>query len=90
MGDFSRRRRLRAAATAVMGVLMLGLMPASRAAEPEYAVGAHRVTFIDETRPIKATMGFAGSPTRRLDVAIWYPANRRGIALSGQWPMSAV
>ena len=30
-------------------------------------------TFVDDTRPIKASMGFAGSDTRRLDVTVWSP-----------------
>jgi predicted dienelactone hydrolase len=30
-------------------------------------------SYVDETRPIKASMGFAGAEVRRLDVKVWHP-----------------
>ena len=37
-------------------------------------MSARQLSLVDGSRPIKASMGFAGSATRRLDVRIWYPA----------------
>ena len=45
---------------------------------------ARHVSFTDETRAIKASSGFAGSPTRRIDVTIWAPS---GPAPAGGWPL---
>lgn len=42
----------------------------------DIAIGARQVSFVDESRSIKASMGFAGAAERRLDVRIWYPADR--------------
>lgn len=53
---------------------MLLLPGQARASEAAPAPGAHQLSLIDESRPIKPSMGFAGSATRRLDVRIWYPA----------------
>ena len=53
--------------------LALAAFASTTALAAGYQVGAVQRTFIDESRPIKASMGFAGSPTRRLDVHIWYP-----------------
>ncbi len=72
---------------------LLGLLAAQAAvAEPAgYSLGEKRVSYTDESRPIKASMGFAGSPSRRLDVLVWYPAARGGIdapmAKDGPWPL---
>ena len=57
------------------------------------AIGARQVSYVDESRPIKASMGFAGSATRRLDVRIWYPADSQVkadpnlIAKGGPYPL---
>ena len=37
-------------------------------------MNTRQLSLVDGSRPIKASMGFAGSATRRLDVRIWYPA----------------
>ena len=47
---------------------------AAPAREAGFAVGARQASYVDESRPIKASMGFAGAATRRLDLRIWYPA----------------
>ncbi len=56
----------------ILAALLALIAPAALANEP--AIAARQVTFIDESRPIKASMGFAGSPTRRIDVRVWQPA----------------
>jgi hypothetical protein len=53
--------------------LLLAVLAQAAHAADGYAIGLKRVTYVDKTRPIKATMGFAGSPDRRLDVMVWYP-----------------
>ncbi|MGE3693046.1 MAG: alpha/beta hydrolase family protein [Novosphingobium sp.] len=81
--------------TAIFRVILalLGLLAAQGAlAEPAgYLLGEKHVSYTDESRPIKASMGFAGSPTRRLDVLVWYPAAKGGIdgaaAKGGPWPL---
>lgn len=63
---------------AVMAVLLLVCLPqAARAEHHESVVATSARSYVDETRSIKATMGFAGSETRRLDVKVWYPAGER-------------
>ena len=58
-----------------------------------FAIGARQASFVDETRPIKASMGFAGATTRRIDVRIWYPADRTAkadpapLARGGPFPL---
>ena len=47
---------------------------AAPARDAGFAVGARQASYVDESRPIKASMGFAGAATRRLDLRIWYPA----------------
>lgn len=58
-------------------VLVLGLQPL-RADADDGAIVATQRTYVDKTRPIKASMGFAGSDTRRLDVKVWYPKGGEG------------
>ncbi len=68
-------------------VLVLGMVPAAatNVANPIEAVGsAQHLTLIDKTRGVKASNGFAGSETRRIDVTIWTPA---GVAPTGGWPL---
>lgn len=38
-------------------------------------VGVQTITMVDVSRTVNAAPGFAGSPTRRIDVTIWYPAS---------------
>jgi predicted dienelactone hydrolase len=52
------------------------------------------MSFTDESRPIKATMGFAGAPVRRIDVMVWYPTGKMPppgrsapLARGGPWPL---
>lgn len=72
---------------------LLGLLAAQAVAAETagFPIGEKHVTYTDESRPIKASMGFAGSPTRRLDVLVWYPATKAGadapIARGGPWPL---
>jgi len=64
---------------------------AAHAADRTYEIGTKRMTFIDSTRSIKAAAGFAGSPHRRIDVIVWYPARRAAddapLADGGPWPL---
>jgi predicted dienelactone hydrolase len=63
----------------------------------EHGAGIRRETFIDQSRPIKASFGFGGAPARRLDVVIWYPAeggdpkatpvDNAPRAKDGPWPL---
>lgn len=39
----------------------------------EVGIGQKELTFVDQTRSVKAAMGFVGTPTRRIDVKVWYP-----------------
>jgi predicted dienelactone hydrolase len=39
-----------------------------------HGVGSRTLRFVDETRPTPPNGSFAGSPTRTLDVEVWYPA----------------
>jgi predicted dienelactone hydrolase len=68
--------------------------PATAVVAP-FGVGLARVSFTDSTRPTKATGTFAGTPDRRLEVMIWYPARVEGeepvedapIAEGATWPL---
>ena len=53
------------------------------AADRQHGIAVRSLTFVDDTRGIKATMGFAGSDTRRIDVRIWHPAEIEG----GPYPL---
>lgn len=61
-----------------LGVLLVALiltlvsLPA-RAEPSETPIGLRELRLVDESRGIKAAMGFAGSDTRRIDVKVWYP-----------------
>ena len=66
---------LRAIALLFVPLAMIG---SALAAAP---MATRQLTFIDESRPVKASMGFAGSPTRRIDVRVWQPAG------SGPFPL---
>lgn len=65
------------------------------AVEAPFGVGLARVTFTDHTRPTKAAGAFAGTPYRRLEVMVWYPARVAGeepvedapIAAEATWPL---
>lgn len=56
----------------ILAALLLITAPAALAQSA--SITARQVTYIDESRPTKASMGFAGSATRRLDVRVWSPA----------------
>jgi predicted dienelactone hydrolase len=43
------------------------------AAEHDYGVAQRTVTYVDKTRPIKASGDFGGTTDRRLDLIVWYP-----------------
>ena len=50
---------------------LLLLAPTATAAA---GVGTARESFVDASRPTKASPPFEGAPTRRLDTWIWYPS----------------
>ena len=43
-------------------------------------MGVRQLSLVDESRAVKASMGFAGSATRRIDVRVWYPADTQAKA----------
>jgi predicted dienelactone hydrolase len=53
-------------------LLIALIAPAALARDP--APAARQLSMVDESRTVKASMGFAGSPTRRIDVRVWLPA----------------
>lgn len=67
----------------------------SPASAADYVVGSRQMTFMDEMRQVKPGPGFAGAPTRRLDVIVWYPAeagagglaDAASLAEDGPWPL---
>ena len=75
----------------VAAVLAFVLAFASPALADELAVGVRRITLVDETRSIKPSGKFAGTPTRQLDLIVWYPAERDGgdapLSRDGPWPL---
>lgn len=50
-------------------------------------VASRQASWTDESRPVKATMGFAGAAARRIDVRVWYPAVDGRIAPGGPFPL---
>jgi len=75
----------------LLATVLATFVSTAQAAEARFAIGARSATFIDETRPVKASSGFAGAPVRRLDVMVWYPAKTGGAdaaaADGGPWPL---
>lgn len=70
------RRLMSIAALALSGLCAVSTQAA-------HGKGLERqLSLVDETRAVKASMGFAGSKTRRIDVKVWYPAEGKG-----PWPL---
>ena len=65
----------RTVASLLLTTLALAFAPLATAAGAGYAIGVRQVSYVDESRPIKKSMGFEGAATRRLDLHIWYPAD---------------
>ena len=65
----------RTLAALLLALLAMAVAPLAAAAGAGYAIGARQVSYVDESRSIKKTMGFEGAATRRLDVRVWYPAD---------------
>lgn len=65
------------------------------ASEAEYSVGVRHVRMIDQSRTIKTSGDFKGTPDRRLDVTVWYPTDKETkkplenapTANGGPWPL---
>ena len=51
------------------------LTSADFARDGQFKVGVTRMTFIDPSRPIMPSGDFSGTPDRRIDTVIWYPAD---------------
>ena len=76
----------------MMMAVVLAAVPASVAAD---GIGLARETFVDASRPTKASPPFESAPDRRLDTWIWYPALVDGTApvsdapprVDGPWPL---
>jgi predicted dienelactone hydrolase len=64
----------RLTALVISALLTLFIQPVL-AKSTVFAMGSRQVSYVDESRPIKKSMGFDGAPTRRLDLHIWYPAD---------------
>lgn len=67
---------------------------AAMAGQQDYGVAQRTVTYVDGKRPIKAHGSFPGTPDRRLDLIVWYPAQQgasgKGAATparDGPWPL---
>ncbi|MDG2005306.1 MAG: dienelactone hydrolase family protein [Novosphingobium sp.] len=64
---------------ALAGLCLALLLPQTAlAAHHESAAVMVERSYVDETRSIKASMGFAGSETRQLDIKVWYPKAQAG------------
>ena len=75
----------------LIAATLFAMLAVAAQASGYYAIGARQATFIDESRTVKASSGFAGAPVRRIDVMIWYPADKPGadapLARGGPWPL---
>ncbi|MCB2079744.1 MAG: dienelactone hydrolase family protein [Novosphingobium sp.] len=79
----------------IAGVTILLSLVVSGVAHSAETVGRKSITLVDASRSVKASSGFAGSPQRRLDVTLWYPArgSERNVApdaapdTGGPWPL---
>jgi predicted dienelactone hydrolase len=86
-------RRIHAALAVrlLLTMVFAALAAAVQAADRSYEIGLRQASFTDQSRPVKATTGFAGAPVRRIDVMIWYPAATAGenapLAGGGPWPL---
>jgi predicted dienelactone hydrolase len=71
--------------------IFLGTLTAAGHAAEGYAIGLRQASFTDDSRSVKASSGFAGAPVRRIDVIVWYPAQKAGTgtrpASGGPWPL---
>lgn len=80
-----------AAAARLIATMIFAAVAVAAQAAGDHAVGMRQASFIDESRPVKASSGFAGAPVRRIDVTIWYPADTAGrdaaLAKDGPWPL---
>lgn len=80
------------AAAVLAATLGFAALPARAAGQ---GIGLARETFVDASRPTKASPPFAGAPDRRLDTWIWYPAGGGGAdpepdaapRAGGPWPL---
>lgn len=59
----------------ILAMLLALIAPAAQAKETDLAIGMRQVSYVDESRPIRKSMGFEGAATRRLDLRVWYPAD---------------
>jgi dienelactone hydrolase len=72
---------------ALFGILLALVAPAQGdpvAAQATTELSANHLTFADTKRSVKASSGFVGASTRRLDVTVWSPA---GAPPQGGWPL---
>lgn len=74
---YGASRTIRGLLYALSLAVALTLSPISGARAAEAEMVTQTVTLVDETRPVKASMGFAGSPERRIDVMIWRPEGQK-------------
>ena len=65
--------RCKAVWLAVAAMAAVFAQPAHAAHHEPTGIVTLERRYVDETRGIMATMGFAGSQTRRIDVKVWYP-----------------
>ena len=80
-----------------VGLLVASLAPviAPVAGQTADGIGHTRETFVDASRPTKASPPYPGAPDRRLDTWIWYPAEGDAAApvpdaparADGPWPL---
>lgn len=72
-----RVRLLRVIVLALVLDLSTGAAQTARAANAETV--EQQITLVDKTRVVKASMGFAGSATRRIDVKVWRAKTHKGL-----------
>ena len=80
----------------LIGLVIVSLVLATAGAgEAAGGIGRARETFVDASRPTRASPPFPGAPDRRLDTWIWYPAEGDGSSpvpdadprAGGPWPL---
>jgi len=75
----------------VAGLVMAMLWPGvsgtvAKAASTDYPIAVRHLTYVDESRSVKVSSGFAGATVRRLDVTVWYPIDNDRLPVADAAP----
>ena len=68
--------KFRGVGALMLAVVMMMVPVGAWAKKPAQPAAKRVLTLVDTSRKIKASMGFAGSETRRIDVKVWVPAGK--------------